>query len=93
MNAHNLFQLWRENGERLPFRAALDSWSEQKGHYVLVEKIEVKIWPYGSAFGTYFFADKPGRTDKIDNAGTYRWRILPTENESGDSAQYKRGSL
>jgi len=54
MNKGNLFELWKENNESLPFKAILDSWSEAAGNYVLVEKIEIKKWPYGVAYGQYF---------------------------------------
>lgn len=72
----NIFQLWRENGEILPFKVRLDSWSDYLEHYALIEEIEIKKWPYGNAFGQYFFHKKPGRKGKIDNAGCYRWKIV-----------------
>ena len=71
----NLFELWREGGEVLPFKAVLDSWSEEAGHYALIEKIEIKTWPYGNAFGQYFFNGLPGKKGIIANAGTYRWKL------------------
>ena len=42
MDKQNLFQLWKDNNEQLPFKAILDSWSEAAGYYALVEQIEVK---------------------------------------------------
>jgi hypothetical protein len=75
MERNNLFELWKQNNEQLPFKATLDSWSEEAGHYVLIEKIEIKKWPYGTAYGQYFFYGKAGRIGKIDNSGTYRWKI------------------
>lgn len=75
MEEKNLFQLWKENNEQLPFKAILNSWSEEAGHYALIEKIEIKKWPYGTAYGQYFFHGNPGKIGKIDNAGCYRWEI------------------
>jgi hypothetical protein len=72
----NIFQIWKDGGEKLPFRVRLDSWSEYRGHYALIEKIEIRKWPYGNAFGQYFFNGVPGRTGQIDNAGTYRWTLI-----------------
>ncbi len=74
MEKKNLFEIWRENGEKLPFMAIIDSWDENK-HYALVERIEIKKWPYGNAFGQYFFNGKPGERGLISNAGTYRWKL------------------
>lgn len=76
MDKKNIFELWRENNETLPFKVVLDSWDEAK-HYAIIEKIEVKNWPYGNAFGQYFFYGKPGKRGLIRNAGTYRWTIKP----------------
>lgn len=70
----NIFELWRENGEKLPFMAIIDSWDETK-HYALIEKIEIKKWPYGNAFGQYFFNGEPGEKGAIRNSGTYRWKL------------------
>lgn len=74
MEKKNLFELWRENGEKLPFMAIIDSWDENK-HYALIERIEVKNWPYGKAFGQYFFNGRPGERGLIRNSGTYRWKL------------------
>lgn len=38
----NIFQLWKENGESLPFKVAKSTWSSAAGHYLIVEKVEVK---------------------------------------------------
>jgi len=76
MNIHNkknIFELWRESGQKLPFNAILDSWDDTK-HYAVIEKIEPK-GSYGIALGQYFFHGKPGRRGVISNAGTYRWKL------------------
>lgn len=74
MEKKNIFELWRENGEKLPFMAIIDSWDENK-HYAVIERIEIKKWPYGNAYGQYFFNGKPGARGPISNAGTYRWKL------------------
>lgn len=75
MEYKNIFQIWKDNNEKLPFRVIRNSWNESEGHYLLVEKIEIKKWPYGDAFGQYFYHGKPGEKEKIKCAGTYAWRI------------------
>jgi hypothetical protein len=41
----NIFQLWQENGGQLPFTVAKSTWSAEAGHYLVVEKIDIKKWP------------------------------------------------
>lgn len=41
----NIFQLWRESGEVLPLKVAKSSWSAEAGHYLIVERVEIKTWP------------------------------------------------
>ena len=75
----NIFQLWKENGEKLPFKVAKSTWSAEAGHYLVVEKIEIKKWPYGSAWGRYHWNSAPGAPgapEKIKAAGTYNWKLL-----------------
>jgi hypothetical protein len=31
----NIFQLWKENGEKLPFNVAKSTWSADAGHYLV----------------------------------------------------------
>ncbi|WP_210247022.1 hypothetical protein [Phyllobacterium endophyticum] len=45
----NIFQLWREGGEALPFQVAKSSWAADAGHFLVVERVEIKKWPYGAA--------------------------------------------
>lgn len=73
----NIFQLWRGNGEALPFKVAKSSWSAEAGHYLLVERIEIKTWPYGNAWGQYHWRGVPGaKNEKINQPGTYTWKAL-----------------
>lgn len=73
----NIFQLWRDNGEVLPFKVAKSSWSTEAGHYLIVERIEIKTWPYGAAWGQYHWRGVPGeKNEKINQPGTYTWKAL-----------------
>ena len=71
----NIFQLWKENGEQVPFAVAKGTWSAEAGHYLIVEKIEIKKWPFGSAWGHYHWNGlPPGPREKVKAAGTYNWK-------------------
>jgi hypothetical protein len=73
----NIFELWRSNGEKLPFTVAKNSWSASAGHFLVVEEIQIKKWPYGSAWGRYYWKGIPSsHKEKIAAAGTYNWRLL-----------------
>lgn len=73
----NIFLLWRENGEILPFKVAKRSWSAEAGHYLIVERVEIKKWPYGDAWGQYHWRAVPGaHGEKVNQPGTYTWRKL-----------------
>jgi hypothetical protein len=41
----NVFQIWREQGEKFPFKVIRWTWSP--GRTFLVERIEIGKWPYG----------------------------------------------
>jgi len=71
----NIFEIWKENGEKLPFKVIRNSWDENKGHFALVKKIEIGKWPYGKAYGQYFYYGKPGIIGIIGCAGTYAWKL------------------
>ena len=71
----NLFQLWEANGRRLPFRACKETWNPSVSQ-VEVETIEIKKWPYGTAWGCFVRAGEKQPYGKIANAGTLhgsRW--------------------
>lgn len=53
----NIFQLWRENGEAVPFKVAKSTWSADAGHFLIVERVEVTKWPYGTAWGQYHWRE------------------------------------
>jgi hypothetical protein len=72
----NVFQLWKDNGEKLPFKVVRWTWNPRRTVF-LVERIEVKKWPYGTAWGRYA---RDGAQDveqrQLDNAGSYQWRMV-----------------
>ena len=49
----NIFQLWRDNGEQVPFVVVKSTWSAASGHFLIVEEVKVKRWPYGDTWGSY----------------------------------------
>jgi hypothetical protein len=55
----NIFQLLRQNGEKLPFTVAKGTWSADASHYLVAERVEIKKWPYGSAWGQYHWKGGP----------------------------------
>jgi hypothetical protein len=73
----NIFELWRENGERLPFEVVKSTWSPRAGHYLIVEKVEIKKWPYGTAWGHYHWNGRSAERGQIKAAGTYNWKRRP----------------
>ena len=48
----NVFQLWKEGGERLPFKVIRWTWNPATSTF-LVERIEIGKWPYGKAWGRF----------------------------------------
>lgn len=70
----NVFQLWREGGETLPFRVVRWTWGPNS--YFIVEKIEIGKWPYGKAWGRFVRDDVVGTEQKMANAGSYQWKIV-----------------
>jgi hypothetical protein len=71
---HNIFEVWDQNGRTLPFKVVRESWSQTGNHYYLVEKIEIRYWPYGFAWGRYVRDGNAGEEQKIRGAGSYQWR-------------------
>jgi hypothetical protein len=69
----NIFQLWALAHEQVPFKAVKETWSGRPGQFMLVEKVEIKKWPYGTAWGRYCNGREVGELGKVPNAGTYTW--------------------
>jgi 5-methylcytosine-specific restriction endonuclease McrA len=69
----NIFQLWALANEQVPFKAVKETWAGRKGQFMVIENVEIKKWPYGSAWGRYCNGKEVGEHQKIANAGTYTW--------------------
>lgn len=70
----NIFQIWRDRGDVLPFEVIRWSWSPSSSF--LVEQIEVGKWPYGKAWGRFIKDGRAGPPQKLDNAGSYQWKAV-----------------
>jgi hypothetical protein len=89
----NVFQIWRESGERVPFAVRRDSWNPES--FFIVTSIEIKKFPYGSASGYFVsyrdskhLADSCFEVDLVEveknseftglsSAGCYEWVRVP----------------
>ena len=71
----NVFQLWREGGEKLPMKVIRWTWSPATSVF-LVEKVEVKKWPYGTAWGRFVRNGTPGAYEKRSCAGSFQWKAV-----------------
>ena len=81
----NIFELWALNGKALPFNVRKDTWSLKVLHFYRVEQIEITKWPYGRAWGRYLREGVVGELVKIQNSGTYTWRM--SEEQPDDASQ------
>jgi hypothetical protein len=70
----NVFQLWKENGEILPFKVV--RWTWNPATVFLIEQIEIGKWPYGKAHGRFIRNGVQGPPEKLANAGSYEWKIV-----------------
>ncbi len=71
----NVFELWQEGGQQLPFTVVRWTWNPANSAF-LVEKIEVKKWPYGTAWGRFLKDGVPGEYEKLSCAGSYQWKTV-----------------
>ena len=51
-----------------------ETWNPDTDHFFLVERIEIRKWPYGFAWGRYHRDGKSDAQQKISAAGTYQWK-------------------
>lgn len=84
MSYKNIFQIWRDNGEKLPIKVRRCNWSS--AFYTVVERIEIGNWPYGKAYG--YPTIEGERTDHynydkqwcdqgiIPCCGCYQWSLV-----------------
>jgi hypothetical protein len=71
----NVFELWKANGEKLPFKVIRWTWNPATNF--LVERVEIRKWPYGKAWGRFVrggVAD--ANSEALSCAGTYEWKIV-----------------
>ena len=82
----NIFEIWKENNEELPFRVRRDNWT-MPNVFILVEKIEINKWPYGTAYGKCMKLDQEEKEvisdwqyhceyGVVKCAGCYQWYIF-----------------
>ena len=84
MEEKNIFQIWKENGEKIPFAVRRRNWSNR--YYTVVMAINIKKWPYGDAFGYstkngvysnhYEYDNAWKKNGIIPCAGCYQWTIV-----------------
>ncbi|AZO63055.1 MAG: hypothetical protein EOQ54_26900 [Mesorhizobium sp.] len=70
----NIFQLWELNGRTVPFDVIKESWLQLPSHFIRVERVVIKKWPYGFAWGRYVRDGVAAEQQQISGAGTYSWR-------------------
>lgn len=90
----NIFQIWDEIGRKTPFAVRRDNWSEK--FYTIVEKVEIKKFPYGYAYGfsttngvytNHYDYDSTWRRKRIiPCCGCYQWTLV----ENVDSEHLKK---
>ena len=71
----NVFQLWKEGGERLPFKVIRWTWNPATSTF-LVERIEIGKWPYGKAWGRFIRNGVPEVPQQLSGAGSYQWKVV-----------------
>lgn len=76
----NIFQLWEATGKSLPLVVVKNTWSAEAGHYLIVTRITIKKWPYGFAWGEYYWATE------WQGAESQRRRDLQLENPAAISS-------
>jgi hypothetical protein len=69
----HVFQLWKESGEKLPFKVIRWTWDPATSTF-LVERIEIGKWPYGKACGRFIRSGVPEAPQQLNCAGSYQWK-------------------
>ena len=85
----NIFEIWKDNGEKLPFAVRRDNWSSE--YASIVEEIEIRKWPYGIARGYatrngkrsnhYSYSAEWRKDRQIPCAGCYQWTLVENQGE------------
>lgn len=83
--SNNIFEIWKELGEKVPFAVRRDNWTDE--FYTIIESVEIKKWPYGTAKGYptvngypsnhYDYHKKWRENREIPSAGCYQWTYVP----------------
>ena len=81
----NIFQIWKELGEKVPFGVRRDNWSNE--YYTIVERVEIYHYPYGKAYGYptikgeysnhYDYNTEWVNNKVIPCGGCYQWTFVP----------------
>lgn len=95
MEQKNIFEIWKENGEKTPFAVRRENWANQ--YYTIVTGVVIKKWPYGDAYGyttingtfsKHYEYDKRWRDSGIiPCCGCYQWTLV--ENPRMCELDYK----
>lgn len=76
----NLFQIWYDLGQKVPFAVRRESWNPASS-YEVVTKVEIGKFPYGKAWG-YFrrreqnLSEPDGEPCEVNCAGCYQWFLV-----------------
>ena len=84
MEQKNIFEIWKESGEKTPFAVRRENWANK--YYTVVVGIKIKKWPYGDAYGystaggvfsNHYEYDKKWRESGIiPCCGCYQWTLV-----------------
>jgi len=84
MEQKNIFEIWKENGEKLPIAVRRQNWDEQ--YFTVVTGVQIRKWPYGEAYGYptldgdysnhYEYDSKWKNRRIIPCAGCYQWTLV-----------------
>jgi hypothetical protein len=84
MEPKNIFEIWKDGGEKLPFAVRREKWDEQ--FFTVVTGIQIRKWPYGNAYGyptlngdysNHYEYDSQWKNHRIiPCAGCYQWTLV-----------------
>lgn len=78
----NIFQIWKENEEKVPF--AVRRWNWYENYYAVIERVEITKFPYGKAYGfavangkySNHYDSKWNKKYPISCSGCYQWKLV-----------------
>ena len=79
--SRNVFQIWKDNGEKLPFFVRRFSWSKNSKFLVTKVKINWSYYKekgklYGKAYGHYLNDNRKDKSAELNCAGSYQWELV-----------------